>query len=178
MDVTLQTERLVLRQPRMEDAEAIAAGLNSFAVAGNLARVPYPYAVQDARTWLRRQVPDALPGDTGFAITLDGESYLGQIGFHRDLAGTVLGYWLAEPYWGRGYMTEAGRAVVDWFFGTTDAEVIHSGVFDFNAASLNVQHKLGFVETGRSVKRCLARNADLGHIDTQLTRARWAEGRT
>ena len=48
-----------------------------------------------------------------------------------------------------------------------------SGVFAFNAASLAVQKKLGFIETGRSRLHCLARAADLEHIDTELTRSAW-----
>ncbi len=87
----------------------------------------------------------------------------------------MIGYWLGKPHWGRGIMTEAARAVVNWYFASTGAEVLYSGVFHFNAASLAIQHRLGFTETGRSTLLCLARNAELEHIDTILTRERFLE---
>jgi RimJ/RimL family protein N-acetyltransferase len=178
MDVTLRTERLVLRPPRLSDAEAVARGLDNFGVAGNLARVPYPYGLEDARHWLRTRREGLPAEETGFAITVDGgETYIGQVGFHREGLDPVIGYWLAEPWWGKGIMTEAAGAAIDWFFAASAAPAIRSGVFAFNQASLNVQKKLGFVEISRSVRHCLARRADLSHIDTELTRARWAERR-
>lgn len=56
-----------------------------------------------------------------------------------------------------------------------DAAHIRCGAFDFNRASLAIQKKLGFVEIGTGTLHCLARREDLRHIDTELTRARWAE---
>ena len=52
MDVELRTARLTLRQPRPSDAARTARLLNNFQVAGNLARVPYPYCEADALAWL------------------------------------------------------------------------------------------------------------------------------
>ncbi len=62
--------------------------------------------------------------------------------------------------------------MIDWFFWAADDPAIHSGVFHFNKASLKVQRKLGFTETG-SVRHCLARGEDVRHIDTELARDRW-----
>lgn len=62
----------------------------------------------------------------------------------------------------------------DRYFEATAATAVYSGVFTFNRASLAVQKKLGFTETGVSRMHCLARNEEVRHIDTTLTRARWA----
>ncbi len=70
-------------------------------------------------------------------------------------------------------MTEAVEASLGWFFDTTDAPAVYSGVFHFNAASLAIQTKLGFTVIGRSTLLCLARSAEVAHIDTQLTRSVW-----
>lgn len=175
MDVELRTARLLLRQPRLGDATRIARFLNNFRVTGNLARVPYPYAEADAIAWLRTWRPDLPPGQTGFSLDLPGEGVIGHCGFHASDAGPAVGYWLAEPFWNRGFMTEALRAVVDWYFAATGDDAIASGVFAFNKASLRVQRKLGFTETGESRMHCLARKQEVRHIDTELTRARWAE---
>lgn len=177
MDVTLETSRLILRPPRLPDAERLARFLDNFAVAGNLSRVPHPYRLSDARAWLRAWRPDRPPAQTGFTIDLPGEGLIGHVGFHDDHQGTVIGYWLAQPFWNRGFMSEAARAAVDWYFEETGAPALASGVFHFNKASLAIQRKLGFREVGTSVRLCLARGEDVRHIDTELTRATWAEKR-
>ena len=177
MDVTLRTERLLLRQPRPDDAERLARFLDNFAVAGNLSRVPYPYRLSDAKGWLRSWRPDRPAGETGFTIDLAGEGLVGHVGFHRDVEGTVIGYWLAQPFWNRGLMSEAVGAALDWYFTATTASRLASGVFHFNKASLAIQRKYGFVETGTSLRLCLARGEEVRHIDTQLTRSAWAERR-
>jgi RimJ/RimL family protein N-acetyltransferase len=177
MDVSLTTKRLLLRQPRMEDAERLAGFLDNFAVAGNLARVPYPYRLADARAWLRTWRPDRPAGNTGFTIELPGEGLIGHVGFHSDARGTQLGYWLAQPFWNRGFMTEAVETAIGWYFDVCDADTLRSGVFHFNKASLAIQRKLGFIETGTSTLLCLARGEEVRHIDTELSRAVWTERR-
>jgi len=174
MDVTLSTRRLTLRQPRAEDARRIAAFLDNFAVAGNLARVPYPYRLADARAWIATWRADLPPERTGFTIDLGSETAIGHVGFHEDTVGPVLGYWLAQPFWNRGFMSEAAAAAIAWYFEVSGTDRLESGVFHFNRASLAIQHKLGFVQTGTSTRLCLARGEQVRHIDTQLTRAAWA----
>ena len=175
MDVTLRTARLVLRPPVIADAAAIVRLLNNFSVVGRPSRVPSPYTEADAHWWLEHNGPNSPATETNFAIDLAGEGLIGVCGFHPDLGGTVLGYWLGEPFWNRGFMSEAAEAVITWYFAATAAETLGCGAFAFNKASLAVQRKLGFTESGLSSRHCLARHQDLRHIDTQLTRDRWAE---
>lgn len=174
MNPTLITPRLILRPPAPADAPAIVRYLNNFAVSGNLSRVPYPYTLRDAEWWLSHRRGQPPVEETDFAIELPGAGYIGQVGFHRDGPGPTIGYWLGQPFWHRGLMTEAARAAIGWYFGASTGDVIHSGVFHFNKASLAVQKKLGFTETGVSLRHCLARGEDVRHIDTQLSRADWA----
>ena len=173
MDVTLETPRLMLRQPRRTDAVRTARFLNNFRVAGNLARVPYPYLESDAVAWINDWRPDKPPAETGFTLDLPGEGLIGHCGYHLTGGIPVVGYWLGEPFWNRGFMTEALAAILGWYFEVTAAASIASGVFALNKASLVVQKKLGFTETGVSRMHCLARNEEVRHIDTELTRARW-----
>lgn len=173
MNVTLPTARFILRPSQLDDAEAIARYLNDFAVAGNLARVPFPYHLSDARAWLRTRKANLPLDATSFAIDLPGNGLVGQVGFHPGPQGPIIGYWLGQPFWGQGLMTEALIASLDWFFTATGADTIYSGVFHFNAASLAIQTKLGFTQTGRSTLLCLARDAEVEHIDTKLTHSVW-----
>lgn len=55
-----------------------------------------------------------------------------------------LGYWIARPYWGRGLVPEAGRAMLDYAFETLGCQMAHCSHFDFNAQSRRVIQKLGF----------------------------------
>lgn len=171
--MTLRTPRLTLRPPELDDAGRIARFLDNFAVSGNLSRVPYPYRLADAKAWLRMRRSDSPPGETSFAIDLPGEGVVGIVGFHRDPEGVVIGYWLAQPFWNRGLMSEAVRGALDWYFETTAAMALGSGVFHFNKASLAIQKKMGFTEIGSSMRLCLARGEEVRHIDTELTRTAW-----
>ena len=89
--------------------------------------------------------------------------------------GTDLGYWLGEPYWGKGYASEAVAALIERAFAQPTADVIRSGVFQGNAASLRVQQKLGFEVVGEVMANCRPRGRNVRLIRTQLTRARFEE---
>jgi RimJ/RimL family protein N-acetyltransferase len=169
----LETARLTLRAPVAADAAAIALFLGDLGVSGNLARVPHPYHLSDAKAWLRSRRPDMPVEDANFAIEAKGHGYVGHIGFHMGPSGPVIGYWLGRPFWGQGIMSEAARAAIGWFFEASGATVIYSGVFHFNTPSLAIQRRLGFVETGRSSLLCLARGVEVEHIDTKLARDAW-----
>jgi RimJ/RimL family protein N-acetyltransferase len=169
----LFTNRLQLRAPGDSDAPAIARFLGDFAVAGNLARVPHPYGIADAEAWLARQCQKVSPSNACFAIDIAGAGLIGVVGFDYRHDGPHLGYWLGRPFWGRGLMSEAVRAGLDWYFANSGETTIRSGVFSFNAASRAIQRKLGFTELGRSRLMCLARKEELAHIDTQLTHDVW-----
>lgn len=166
----LQTERLVLRRPRLRDAPRIATLLNNFEVTKNLARVPHPYTLNMAVDWLVRQKREWSPDSVTFAICDRRAGLMGFCGMHREGLHAEIGYWLGQPFWGQGYMTEATRAVIEWYFRETDADRMVSGVFHFNAASLAIQTKLGFVQTGIGKRICLAQNTEIDHIETELTR--------
>ncbi len=170
MTPLLETPRLHLRGLRHGDARRLAEYLSNFAVVGNLAHAPHPHTIEDTHRWLSRWCVDAAPKETNFVIELKGEGAVGAVGFHDHDGDAVLGYWLGEPFWGRGLMTETLHAALDWYFEVTDADIVLSGMFYFNMASAALQMKLGFVETGRSTCHCLARGEELEHIDTELTR--------
>lgn len=164
------TERLVLRRPRLRDAPRIASLLNNFEVTKNLARVPHPYTINMAVDWLIRQKREWTPDSVTFAVCDKRNGLMGFCGMHREGRDAEIGYWLGQPYWGQGYMTEAAAATIDWYFRVSGSDRMVSGVFYFNAASLAVQKKLGFVRTGIGKRICLAQNAEIDHIETELTR--------
>ncbi|MGH7406412.1 MAG: GNAT family N-acetyltransferase [Candidatus Methylomirabilales bacterium] len=82
-----------------------------------------------------------------------GGEAVGRIGLdlqtdvHRRSA--EIGFWLAEPYWGRGIATEAVRAMTDFAFATFDLCRIFAGVFEWDPASVRVLEKAGYAYEGR-----------------------------
>lgn len=154
----LQTARLTLRPVAASDQAAVVAYLNDLAISHWLARVPYPYTPADFAEFATQI---AYPGET-FAID-DAQGFVGMIG-----AGFELGYWLAPRAHGLGYATEAARAVLEMQFAH-DESTVAAGYFEGNAPSARVLAKLGFVETGRSLKHCRALGVERLHVDLLLT---------
>jgi RimJ/RimL family protein N-acetyltransferase len=170
-DPVIATERLVIRSPGEADRRDIVAEVNDFDVARMLAKVPYPYRLADADAFVR-SIKNNGERSLALSITLAGQ-VIGGVGVSDIGATTEFGYWLGRAHWGRGYATEAGRALLAHVFSAYDVGVVRSGVFIDNPASLRVQAKLGFEETGRREVFCLARGHAVEHIDTALTRERY-----
>jgi RimJ/RimL family protein N-acetyltransferase len=181
MDEVIRTERLLLRPLRPTDAETMLALFGDWDVVRRLSTPPWPYTLADAVEFIQpRMTP--TPAEAAFAIALDGR-FVGGIGTRMKEAGHVqaasgpnLGYWLGQPYWGRGYMTEAARGVIAWAFATGLGETIYSGAFADNAASVQVQAKLGFARAGESVLFSRPRGAEFPHVNTELTLSAFEAG--
>ncbi len=134
----IHTERLTLRRLEPADIPALVAGLNDYEVSKWLSVVPFPYAEADARAFLDYLVGG--PAFGGFGIHAP-EGLVGVVGIDK-----TLGYWLARKAQGKGYMTEAARALVGHYFASTGAEAVEAGYFVGNDASRRVLAKLGFRE--------------------------------
>ena len=104
MSTVLSTERLRLRAQTTADVDAITAGLGDFEVTRYLTVVPFPYSRKDAEDWTSTLNPPR-PEAAVFSIDLEGVGMIGTVTLVSEL-----GYWLGEPFWGKGYMTEAARA--------------------------------------------------------------------
>jgi len=168
---TLTTPRLVLRPPQDADRTALVAGLDNLNVSRWTGRIPHPYGPDDAEAFLNhvRQTPqDALV----LVITHEG-ALIGVIG----IEGGELGYWLAEPHWGKGYGTEAARAVVDHAFGRQGREELVASYHLGNGASRRILLGLGFVELGEGSAYSKARRAEVPHMRLTLTRAGWEKAK-
>ena len=126
-------------------------------------------ALADARAFLDRIRERETSLGQVFAIALE-DAFCGVISIAPEPRGDNLGYWLGEPYWGRGIMTEAGSAVVAEFFRQPQNEVLCSGIVCGNAASLAVQRKLGFKVVGESRIACVARGTEMPSMNTARMR--------
>ncbi|MEG3179507.1 GNAT family N-acetyltransferase [Sphingomonas sp. LT1P40] len=149
-----RTQRLTLRPGWIEDAPELAHAIGHEAVVRNLARAPWPYALGDAQAFLKTP-RDAADLPVFLVCALDGGAsrIVGCIGLERTEPDAVdLGYWITPDAWGRGYATEAGRAVID-IARALRLPTLSAGHFTDNPASGRVLRKLGFRATGRIVPR-------------------------
>ena len=133
-----------------EDADALQRYANNRKIWLNLRDIiPHPYSLQDAQAFLGFATQ---ANSTDFAIANETEA-IGCIGLrlgndvHRKTA--ELGYWLGEPFWGRGIMTEAVTAFTRFAFRAFHLQRIFAEPFEGNTPSVRVLEKAGFVCEGR-----------------------------
>ena len=164
----IETQRLRLRPVRAADAERIAAFLADPGITRMLARVPFPYTLEDAVEWLEHVGCDE---SWPVAITQPGDGVaIGLVSIERRQGGYHLGYWLGRYYWGRGFMSEAVSGLAERFFEATGA-TLHSGAFSDNPASLKVLQRLGSKITGQREIWSVSRGRMTQEITTALTPA-------
>ena len=165
-----RTERLLLRPGWVDDAAALHDAIAHEAVAMKLARLPWPYKLDDAVEYLTQQAESAHPHMLIFARTAVKPRLVGGIGLDVNGCAAELGYWISPRYWGLGFATEAARVVVDAARTSLPCRKLVAHHFIDNPASGNVLRKLGFERTARVMSRpCLARGRDVPSFDYVLT---------
>lgn len=137
-----------LRAWTLADASALAKLINNKKVQDNLRDgLPFPYGEEDAKVFLSAMLASDPDQNMAFAIEADGE-LIGSISATRcaniHFRTAELGYYLGEPYWGRGFATEAVRQICDYIYRNTDIIRIFAEPFAYNTASCRVLEKAGF----------------------------------
>src|SRR4051795_5764217 len=143
-----RTPRLLLRPGFPEDAPALAMAIADESIVRNLATVPWPYSMRDAEAFLASQRDPILPSLLIFERGTGAPQLAGACGLGRRPSGSVeMGYWIARPFWGRGYATEACSALID-IARTLGLPQLEGSHFLDNPASARVLEKLGFAPVG------------------------------
>jgi len=172
----LVTERLVMRSPREADIPQLVLLADNRHVAQMLARMPYPYGESEARAFLA--MAQSRKAGIVHALTLAGTGTLvGCAGLTMTDRGLELGYWIGEPYWRRGYATEAAHALVDLAFGSTGIQALQASTRVINPASRRVIHKCGFQYAGQGMLNSIV----AGQVPVEryrLDRRTWASLRS
>ena len=139
-----------VRSWRVDDLASLVAYADNRKIWLNLRdRFPHPYTKRAGREFLHAMVTQRP--ETGFAIDVGGEA-VGGIGFAMmpdiERVSAEIGYWLAEPFWGRGIATEAVAAVTRYAIATHGLTRVFALPFASNAASCRVLEKAGYVLEG------------------------------
>jgi RimJ/RimL family protein N-acetyltransferase len=143
-----RTPRLLLRPGFPEDAPALAAAIADRMIVCNLAVVPWPYTLRDAEAFLASPRDPILPSLLIFERTDSAPRLIGSCALGRRPSGAVeMGYWIARSSWGRGFATEACKALVG-IARALGLETLEGSHFTDNPASARVLEKLGFEPLG------------------------------
>jgi RimJ/RimL family protein N-acetyltransferase len=147
-----RTERLLLRPSWPEDASELHAAIADEGIVRNLASAPWPYTVEEAVRFATMDHNEIYPAFLLMLRTDNAPRLIGACGLGQHNGATELGYWIARPFWGLGFASEAGRAVLGIAKAIGHNRVV-AGHFTDNPASGNVLRKLGFRNTGISEQR-------------------------
>ena len=158
-----------IRPWTLSDAYDLSVALNNEKILRNLRDgIPFPYTEKDAAEYIRMVLN--APEDTQYAWAIQLENKaVGSIGIfrkdniHRRTA--EMGYYLAEPYWGQGIVTQAVRESCAYVFAHTDILRVFAEPFAHNAASCRVLEKAGFSLEG-TMKKNAVKNGEV--LDMKL----------
>lgn len=141
-----------IRAWRLEDVNNLAEALNNKKIQDNLRDgISYPYKVEDAKDFITAMLKGDKDITYVFAITIEDKA-VGSIGvFRKDnihFKTGEMGYYIAEPYWGKGIGTSAVKQVCKYIFENTDIIRIFAEPFSYNLGSCRILEKSGFVYEG------------------------------
>jgi RimJ/RimL family protein N-acetyltransferase len=142
----LETERLRLRPLELTDAQALYEIVSAREIAEGTLTIPHPYRPEWAAEYI-----ESIENESEFAITLRSDGTLvGSIALTVEAEHDrgQLGYVVGVPYWGNGYATEAGRAVVGHAFEDLGLNRVYAFCFSRNMASRRVLEKIGMTHEG------------------------------
>lgn len=168
--IAVRTARLRLRSTERSDWPRLHAIIARQQVAEMLASVPHPFPRPDFDAWMEAGEDEVAAARELNATILEQDRPVGLVSARGDASRPVLGYWLDPERWGRRYATEAVGAFLTHVLMDGHVRIVHSGAFTDNPRSLNLLASLGFAETGVSRVHCLARDAELDHVDMALVR--------
>jgi RimJ/RimL family protein N-acetyltransferase len=148
----LRTKRCILRPWLARDAGALPAIANDRAIARNTSnRFPHPFEAADARRFVARHRRNQGIDSWQFAVLL-GDTLIGGCGATRgrDVQSHTaeVGYWLGVDHWGMGLATEVVAGLAEYLRNATDLEQLTATGFAWNAPSVRVLEKTGFVLEG------------------------------
>ncbi|MFI9376085.1 GNAT family N-acetyltransferase [Streptomyces parvulus] len=161
-NISISTERLVLRPLDEDDVPALAAMMNDEQVAA-WTHVPQPFTEDGARAWIGDHAPAERTAGRGLdlAVTefltqrLVGVIQLAKTNWH--VRSTELSYIVAPWARGEGYASEAALATAQWLFGDQKFERLELRTAADNTASQQVAQKIGCISEGVLRNACIAR---------------------
>ncbi|MDE2362985.1 MAG: GNAT family N-acetyltransferase [Hyphomicrobiales bacterium] len=171
----LETQRLWLRWPTAADAPAIERLAGEREVSEFTARVPHPYPKGGGEAFaygVRKANADGEGLTLALAWKQRPGQFIGVVGLEGAGETVEIGYWLGQPYWGSGLMSEAVEALLDMVWLATDIDRIEARVALLNGRSRRVLERAGFAACGERLIEAPARGGALAAMGFELPRPR------
>lgn len=152
--ISINAGPCLLRTLQSSDAESMARYANNERIWHNVRDYfPHPYRLEDAISFIATESQRDVPQNLGIIYE---EACIGVIGFYpmQDVYRLCadFGYWIGEPFWGKGIVSAAVGVMVNYIFNHTPIIRLQSSVFDFNKASMQVLIKNDFTLDGIAKK--------------------------
>ncbi len=145
----VETRRLVLRAPGLQDCPRIAALANDADIARMTLRMPHPFGTGDAEQFVVAVAGQNPSKAATFVIEHEDHGVVGVLGLFQDAdPAPETGYWIGRDFWGRGLATEALEGAMVWASKRWRRRALVAGHFSDNPASGRVLEKAGFLYTG------------------------------
>jgi len=145
----LETDRLVLRAPSMVDAARMTGLAGDWEVAKYTANIPHPYPDGEAERWLRGAMTSLRTpsGSVAVAIAIKPDPRLAgivSVTLDRSCRSAELGFWLGQPYWGKGFASEAIGRLAAFLRQRVKLAELHASALPANRGSVGVLKACGF----------------------------------
>ncbi|WP_126973411.1 GNAT family N-acetyltransferase [Gynurincola endophyticus] len=149
---SIKTSRLILDELTLADVPLMVKHLSNPAIAAVTLNIPYPYSEKDALSWIYH-ADQCFKAESHFIFAIrqkKDKAFIGCISLALDKRHhrTELSYWLAEPFWGKGLVTEAAKSIMYFAFNTLQLNKITANHIVENPASGKVMVKCGMLKEG------------------------------
>jgi RimJ/RimL family protein N-acetyltransferase len=144
MHEVLTTDRLTLRPLETTDAKDFARLVNNRAICRMTGTFPYPFPKPSVEGLVEIFCARAVTGHSYHWAIIWQEQFVGVIGLFGQAKTREIGYWLGEPFWGKGLMKEALSGLITHLVELTPDLRMIAGVFTDNPASAHLLKTIGF----------------------------------
>ena len=168
MSIQINTERLVLKKIKLKDINLLIKNLNNWNITKWLIKVPFPYTINDAKNWINKSIKRELSLNIYYNNILIGGITIDK---RKDDSSFVLGYWLGEEYWGKGFATEASESIIAYFFSNSSATKIYASHMFGNEKSKKILTNLGFKKINTGNVFSLSRKEEVQDINYELIKS-------
>ena len=165
MSILINTERLNLKKIDKKDLNNLVSCLNNWNVVKWLVNVPYPYTLNDAEKWLDKSSKEELALNIYLKSILIGGITIDK---RTSVKNSVLGYWLGEEYWGRGYAMEACNSIISYFFSNHSENKLYASHMLKNDKSKKILLNLGFKKVSEGKVFSLSKNKEVDDVNYEL----------
>lgn len=164
----LETNRLLLNQPTVKDIPQLLEIMKNPIYSKHTTNIPYPYTEDSGLFWIEL-AEQGLCDQKAYIFAIrfkDSPALIGGIGLGLDITNNKaeLGYWLAEPFWNQGLITEAAHAIIQFGFDTLKLHKIFASYFSFNEASGRIMQKIGMQKEGELRAHTLKSETYIDHV--------------